>query len=323
MKRSLNDDREYLAGSIDTGQFPVSLDTGQSTRLEIISQDIHRTDNIADGTEVVMSTLRKFNLRVAVVEDGNLVTHEDGMKLTATLIFDNGNTVTDLSQSMEPPLLGGEAIVDNGEANFELRITVLSSLCRGNKFRIQVAAVDQPQKYRAMTGPMRTITKLHRTPVSKAKCQNTTEATNATTPVTQHDDLPLEWPISLLDEFGPADVVGTATEVECEVTTTCSEVKTREELWAEVTANGNLILELQSKQAALFQQLRAAISTASKDNGSMLHGDAVANGVPPAISAGNPLKQQQQQQQPLKSDEPPPLFSSASFTSALPEVVMN
>jgi len=272
-KRTLvNDDRSYTAASIDTGQnIAPALDTGQP-RLEILSVDQHRVDTLADGTnEVVMSTLRKFSLRVGVCEqDGAVVSNEDGLKLNATLIADNGDVVTDLSQSCEPPLLGGEAIVDHGEASFELRITVLSSLCRGNKFRVLITAPDRPH-LRVMSGPMRTITKLFRNPATRGKLQKTVAGEGSvidamlvaptsplmTEPITTEPiDAPLEWPTSLFEEFGPEMV----NEAVTEVVATDAPKRTRDELWEEVTLNGNLILELQAKQAKLFEELRVAHS---------------------------------------------------------------
>jgi len=179
------------------------------------------------------------------------------MKLSAILIFDNGNAVTDLSQSMEPPLLGGEAILSNGEALFELRITVLSSLCRGSKFRVRVTAVDR-HAYRVITGPIRTITKLHRMPARKAKLQKTSgEGSVRDTLTTELATLlpgdTLEWSASLFDVCATAELSNVTTDRKV----VCTE-RTHEDIWDEVSANNALILELQNQQAALFEQLRHA-----------------------------------------------------------------
>jgi len=254
----------WTAASIDTGQPPVPvLDTGQfeAAQLQILSYDIHRTDTVADGSqEAVLSTLRKFHLRVGLLKDGHTVTTSDGMKLSAVLLFDNGNVVTDRSQSMEPPLLGGDGILDNGEASFDLRITVLSSLCRGSKFRVQVSAVDRPD-LSAMTGPMRTITKLHRTPVSKtgSKCKSQ-KASDGAAVSRAPGDLSLEWPINnLLDEIAMSGFENAAfTEMVVDSGEWDGTERSKDELWAEVAANGSLILELQNRQAALFELLRKA-----------------------------------------------------------------
>jgi len=259
MKRpAIADARDYLASAHDTGQCAKKIDTGQSFHdglaLEILNHDIHKWSTVADDTEeAIMSTLRKFNLRVGLRDaNGTLCTVFDGIKLRATLLFEAGAICTDLSQTLEPPLLGGEAILDGGEASFELRITVLSSLCRGNKFRIRVAADSPIYEDSAechvkdiLTMPMRTITKLHR---SGKKASGQLDAGTAS-PVECIS--PVEWPLHLLtDELSLA---GIAAEGGDDVPL---RHRTKEELWAEVTSNGDLILELQQQQQALFAQLR-------------------------------------------------------------------
>jgi len=195
-----------------------------------------------------MSTLKKFTIKVGLVDHNGVITEEeDGVQLSADLIFENGNVVTELSQSMEPALLGGDAVLNKGEAAFELRITVLSKLCRGSKFRVQVMALDRPS-YRVSTGPMKTVTKLHRTP----KLQKTSEGSVVGDGLGEGSVLGDEL-ASIFDEFVPTDVASAIT-TECDVVA-CTE-RTREEVWEEVMANGALILELQKKQAALFAQLR-------------------------------------------------------------------
>jgi len=156
--------------SIDTGQF-VSTDelamyasemSCDSPRLAIVQHEIHRTDRAGEeDEEYVMSTLKAFVLRVSVQSDNNDAF--DGKQLKATLIYENGYIVEEVSATLEPPLLGGEALIENGVASFKLKITVLSSLCRSSRFRVQVTAVDSPD-LTVVTSPMRTITKLHRRP---------------------------------------------------------------------------------------------------------------------------------------------------------------
>jgi len=253
--------RDALAALHDTGQAPQKLDTGQSYdgALEILNHDIHKWVTTADDSEeAIMSTLRKFNLTVGLRnEDGTPCVLYDGLKLSATLLFENGNVCTDLSQSLEPPLLGGEAILDGGEASFDnLRITVLTSLCRGNRFCIRVAAIGDDYLIKdAHTMPMRTITKLNRTPTGK-KAGYQPDATKASTPESK---APMEWPLDLFaDELSPADrdLCVYVTDGDDDLTLKELNARTKEELWAEVTTNGDLILELQKQQQMLFAQLR-------------------------------------------------------------------
>jgi len=212
----------------------------------------------------VMSTLRKFSLRVGLRDEAHAPSPlEDGLRLAATLVFENGDAVTERSQTLEPPLLGGEAVLERGEACFELRITVLSSLCRGNKFCVLVAAADRPE-LRVRTGPMRTITKLYRTPVPSKRQKENRDAEMS--PATGKAALPLEWPVAFFDEIEKGEVLSmTAT---CDAASGLPD-KTKDELWAEVTTNGNRILELQKMQRDLFEQLR----TLTCGFASLPHGD--------------------------------------------------
>jgi len=251
--------RDALAALHDTGQVPDKIDTGQSYdgSLEILNHDVHKWGTTADDSEeAIMSTLRKFNLTVGLRKaDGSPCALYDGLKLSATLLFENGNVCTDLSQSLEPPLLGGEAILDGGEASFDnLRITVLSSLCRGNRFRILVTATGDDSLIKdAYTMPVRTITKLYRTPTGKPSGKKAGYQPESKAP------MPMEWPIDLFaDEVSPGDqdLCVYVADDECDLTLEELNARTKEELWAEVTTNGDLILELQKQQQMLFAQLR-------------------------------------------------------------------
>merc|ERR1719456_1544888 len=87
----------YDTGQIDTGQ----LDTGQArasrtaadAALAVTFHQIHRVDTSESGDrEEVISTLKYFNLHVAVQDRaGNLVYNHDGTTLTARLLYESGD----------------------------------------------------------------------------------------------------------------------------------------------------------------------------------------------------------------------------------------
>jgi len=120
-----------------------------------------------------MSTLKAFMLRVGV--QGEDATIFEEMPLVASLIYENGHAVEEVSATLEPPLLGGEALVERGVATFKLKITVLSSLCRSHRFRVRVAAPGSGLS--VVTSPMRTITKLFRKAVGKTSEEGSLQCT--------------------------------------------------------------------------------------------------------------------------------------------------
>lgn len=214
--------------------------TVATRRLEILHFEVHRVDNAGrDDEELIMSALRHFVLRVGVMDGDALSTSDDTMQLKASLIYENGKPVEEVSATLEPPLLGGDAIVENGVASFRLRITVLSSLCRSNKFRVRVSAVDEhAAPDAAVTSQVRTITKLRRglkgvpSPVAS--------------PLGGGEPRELEWDV--------LDVSRAVFEVSATPSSAPAIKRARrhiDELWDEVHANGALLLELQRQQAAL------------------------------------------------------------------------
>lgn len=149
-------------GAADTGQPPTRpIDTGQ--RLRILDHQVHRVDGGADGgaPEIVASTLKFFSLKVGLVDAGG---EAPAYTLRAALVYEHGGAVEELSTTLEPALLGGEAVLKDGVASFKLRISVLSSLCQMKRFRVQVTCVERPELAPVATAPVRTITKLRRGP---------------------------------------------------------------------------------------------------------------------------------------------------------------
>lgn len=236
----------------DTGQsvVDVAAEAKKDLQLGVIQHDIHRLDEATDGTtENVMSTLKSFPLRVGLL-DGRTATpvasNADGVRLKATLVYETGNVVEDLSATLEPPLLGSEAALESGIASFKLRITVLSSLCRGNRFRVQVTCAERPE-LNVLTAPMRTITKLKRGPPLKVKDKNAKLATPGS-PITGIKRAH-ELESFLLEDL---EACGVASGLVAEA----PKPEHLDELWEEVSSNGSLLLELQKQQRALFRELR-------------------------------------------------------------------
>jgi len=164
--------------AIDTGQQIADIGTGQAAHLScdaalallsdavlsIAHHEIHRIDEVGEGapSEFVISTLKAFKLSVAVqAPSGNKSRDLDGCVLRARLTYEDGSLVEEVSATQEPPLLGGQAIVENTTASFRLRITVLSSLCHARKFRVHVHADGCPE-LAVMSSAVKTITKLRR-----------------------------------------------------------------------------------------------------------------------------------------------------------------
>ena len=242
---SVASNARYLTrNAIDTGQNVPNVDTTHTKRnaahrrLVVLEHEIHRLDDSPNGPESVMSTLKGFVLRVGLQDtDGKLCDYQDGLTLKATLRFENGRVVEDTSATHEPPLLGGEAILDKGEAVFKLRITVLSSLCRNNKFRVQITATARPDLF-VNTGPVRTITKLRRTP--KDRFMNDLDFQGQT--IGNKRAPAPEWDLAYLSKHLATEEV---------------EPRTTAEIWQEISTNSAVLLDLQRQQARLFQELRS------------------------------------------------------------------
>jgi len=242
---ALRTDEEHLTlgiASHDTGQAAFRIDEEHLT-LGIISHDIHRIDEAADGSiENVMSTLKAFVLRIGLF-DGDIsepTRAEDGLSLTASLVYDDGQPVEELSVTQEPPLLASAVTLANGVATFKLRITVLTTLCRGNKFRVKIVAPERPELAVA-TAPMRTITKLRRPLKDKREATKLEPSCSLLAGTKRSSELDE----CLLGHLERLD------ELEASLSP-----QSLNDLWDEVNSNSSLLLKLQKQQGELFRELR-------------------------------------------------------------------
>lgn len=139
-------------------------------KLKIVEHHVHRIDthtkdNGEPEEELVVSNLRHFTLKVAVVDSNEMPILDTELPLQATLLYENGLPVKQLSNS--EPLLAGEpeVVALQGSAVFKLRITSLSSHRDKQRFRIQIAPhnplVRQHEpSLTIVTDPMKSVTKL-------------------------------------------------------------------------------------------------------------------------------------------------------------------
>lgn len=146
-------------------------------RLNITNLQTHRTDRHVrkDGVvekEMVISTLRWFDLRVTVTDSlTGQALPDESISLEAQLLYENGLPVENLAS--KTPLLMGDTrmITCNGTARFRLKIKSLSSHRERQRFRIRVAPSDEmlnrmEPTLTAVTGPVKCITKLRTTKAS-------------------------------------------------------------------------------------------------------------------------------------------------------------
>jgi len=282
---------------IDTGQLMADLDTGQqmarlnshdcSTALAWLSDptlaiehhEIHRIDEIdGEQRELVTSTLKAFKLRVAVqTAAGDMLTDIDGMALKATLVYEDGSLVEEVSATQEPPLLGGQAIVEDGVASFRLRITVLTSLCHARRFRVKLH-VDGCPDLSCISAAVKTITKLRRGSRGSREEREAARERGAASCSPSDDavgDSSSPWPacggkrsLGILDSLEGwqqakcCDLDTSATALggdatECAAAEDDLSSHTLDQLWDEIHDNGTKLLELQKQQRVLFKQLRA------------------------------------------------------------------
>lgn len=288
---------EIIAGSIFAGQhIPSSrhvdtddavINTEESTpnnnpaQLAVTFHEIHRIDECDDGSqELITSTLKYFALHLAVQDsEGDLAFNLDGITLVASLIYDDGQLVEELSATHEPPLLAAKgetppkAIIEGGVAVLNLRITVLSSLCNKRSFRVRVASIDGPD-LTVTTAAVKTITKLRRASRGSADrvMLPAAPASPLSSPLTERLVSPNAE--AIIEPVGGAcgakrgfDVIGDvhacqdkgkcvswAGDRAC-IETDCAG-HTLDQLWDQVAANGARLLELQEQQRRLFKELR-------------------------------------------------------------------
>ena len=272
---------------LDTGQLldaaTASIDEVDAASLNVTFHEIHRVDEGEAGErELITSTLKYFSLHLAIQDgSGDLQFDLDGTILLATLVYDNGLPVTDVSATLEPPLLAAagecppKATIEGGVATFRLRITVLSSLCNKHSFAVHVTAKGHPE-LTATTAAVKTITKLRRgvrggdntresAGAERAPLALTENGATLYAPTTPHtgacgakralcalgDDLGCMQELSKcdMDEATLGRCLGDALggAGECKL----------DDLWDQVAQNGARLLELQAQQRRLFKELRA------------------------------------------------------------------
>jgi len=148
-----------------------------SRKLKIVEHHVHRIDthtkdNGEPEEELVVSNLRSFTLKVAVVDVNEMPIMDSELPLQATLLYENGLPVKQLSNS-EPLLVGEpEVVALQGSAVFKLRITSLSSHRDKQRFRIQIAPQNpivrtHEPALTIVTDPMKSVTKLAHRSVTK------------------------------------------------------------------------------------------------------------------------------------------------------------
>merc|ERR1711988_640340 len=154
--------------------------------LRLLEHTVHKIEKVVkeDGTqedELVVSNVRSFDVRVGVVDSNNMLVQDmRPIDLQTELLYENGMPVEKLNSSA-PLLMGNiEAKLENGEAHFKLRITLLSSQRDKQRFRLRIAPKGAELAHHfpclfVVTNPMKSVTKLRHSKVdTKAERQTAT-----------------------------------------------------------------------------------------------------------------------------------------------------
>ena len=152
------------------GIMPTSQLPGPGRHLQILDHVVHRIDNVAKPNgdteqEMVVSNLRHFTLKIGVLDPRCGIGRDAELPLRAELLYENGQLVEQLA-TCEPLLVGKtEVVALQGNAQFKLRITSLSSHRDKQRFRIRVSPADTNLLLRepglsVVTMPMKCVTKL-------------------------------------------------------------------------------------------------------------------------------------------------------------------
>ena len=126
------------------GIMPTSQLPGPGRHLQILDHVVHRIDNVAKPNgdteqEMVVSNLRHFTLKIGVLDPRCGIGRDAELPLRAELLYENGQLVEQLA-TCEPLLVGKtEVVALQGNAQFKLRITSLSSHRDKQRFRIRVS----------------------------------------------------------------------------------------------------------------------------------------------------------------------------------------
>jgi hypothetical protein len=240
--------------------------------LAVTFHEIHRIDEVDGRRELITSTLKYFNLHVAVQADnGELLYHLDGTSLEAHLVYENGAMVDALSATLEPPLLAAagecppKATIEGGCATFRVRITVLSSLCNKQSFCVRVTSLERPE-LSVCTEPTKTITKLRRGAREPRASVHATDENGAFPGGGSCGSKRALSHVAATGEYERSYVPGCLMELpSCEMDEArlgccvpgALSVHSLDELWDQVADNGARLLELQAQQRKLFTELRS------------------------------------------------------------------
>ena len=169
------------------GIMPTSQLPGPGRHLQILDHVVHRIDNVAKPNgdteqEMVVSNLRHFTLKIGVLDPRCGIGRDAELPLRAELLYENGQLVEQLA-TCEPLLVGKtEVVALQGNAQFKLRITSLSSHRDKQRFRIRVSPADTNLLLRepglsVVTMPMKCVTKLaHRSAKAESGADGGAEA---------------------------------------------------------------------------------------------------------------------------------------------------
>lgn len=133
--------------------------------LVILEHAVHRVDRAGEQLEYVVSTLKSFRLRVGLICPGFDVRKWNDVELIASVVDEAGELV--LLPGRNLAIEGGHSRLYNGEANFRLRISVLSSQRNQQKFSVCITTAYSPHhcmlpRLSVNTALMRTVTKLRK-----------------------------------------------------------------------------------------------------------------------------------------------------------------
>ena len=141
-------------------------------RLVIEKHHVHKVDHHNDeNSEYTVSSLRTFNVEVALLNASNGLARDVHVGLRASLLYENGQNV--LRPNDKEPVLTGETevVIIGGRGLLKLRVgaSVLTSKHDRQRFRVNISPNSEhlsaqfPQ-LTVRSGPFKSVTKLERKP---------------------------------------------------------------------------------------------------------------------------------------------------------------